>query len=130
MQRAQASPALCSYTPYLDDFRGQLGDAGQSLQFKLDIARLSKNIHQTQASLSKLKVLYTLIIARRLLHEADSASEQALSATHEIGRIRQSMVDTGVAVQSTRPNEQPVLDALASIDAKELLLQGVPLAPA
>ncbi|KAH7919257.1 hypothetical protein BV22DRAFT_869999 [Leucogyrophana mollusca] len=132
MQRVPGNSTQHPYAPF-DDRRahlpGPVGDAPRSLQLQLDIARVSKSIHQTQASLSRLKVLHTLLLARCLLQEADVESAQARSANEEIGRIRQRMMDAGIAVRPTRPNDGSLLNALAGLDAGELLAQAAPPFP-
>ncbi|KAH7904563.1 hypothetical protein BJ138DRAFT_1119298 [Hygrophoropsis aurantiaca] len=122
MQPSSQSSPQPAYWSY-DNLRQHFRSASQNLQLKLDIARVSKEIHHTQALLSRLKVMHALLMARSLLHEADSETLEAMSSKTEIGRLRQSMVDAGVAIQPTRPNDEGLLEALARLDTEGALTQ-------
>ncbi|KAH7905508.1 hypothetical protein BJ138DRAFT_1105930 [Hygrophoropsis aurantiaca] len=93
----------------LNDFHG----ASSNLQLKLDIARVSKDIYQTRAVLSKLQIRHNLLVA---LYEAEFASVKASDTNREIGKIRQNMIEAGVAVQSRSTNNHFILEALARVD--------------
>ncbi|KAH7907604.1 hypothetical protein BJ138DRAFT_482467 [Hygrophoropsis aurantiaca] len=85
-----------------------------NLQRKLDIARVSREIYQTQALLSRLKLRHTLLLA---LRDAECASAEATNTKAEIGSIRQTMMEAGITVCQTRTDDQGILDTLVRADA-------------
>ncbi|KAH7902933.1 hypothetical protein BJ138DRAFT_1120925 [Hygrophoropsis aurantiaca] len=86
--------------PSLAEFKEECVNADQNMQLKLDVARVEKEIYDTRASLSKLKVMHTLLVARCFLHEMRSASGHSSTTLDEIGRLREDMTDAGVAIRA------------------------------
>ncbi|KAH7907582.1 hypothetical protein BJ138DRAFT_1174503 [Hygrophoropsis aurantiaca] len=106
-----------------DDFREHPSDAPESLQLKLDIARVDEDVNNALALLSRLKVLQYLLRARYMLHESDSAHFEALSCKTEATKICQSMTDLGFPIQPTHPNNDNIINALTRVDSHISLLQ-------
>ncbi|KAH7927899.1 hypothetical protein BV22DRAFT_1031371 [Leucogyrophana mollusca] len=114
---SRSQPALAPFSGLREHL------SSPDLQLQLDIARVSTDIHQTQALLSRLKALHTLLLARCLIHEADSEAMNAVTSKKDVSRIRQSMVGAGLTIRPTIPNDQHILEALARLDARELVAQ-------